>query len=93
MPSDRNLIAVVVYRDSRARKNVRKMNVEEKPSPHQAFLLRLWQEPQDHIWRASLKTTAGEREVAFANLDELFVYLLRQTERGGMEPESEQDAS
>jgi hypothetical protein len=47
---------------------------------HQASLLRLWREPHDQVWRASLKTTADDQEVAFANLDELFVYLLRQTE-------------
>jgi len=27
-----------------------------------------------------LKTAAGDREIAFANLDELFVYLLQWTE-------------
>jgi hypothetical protein len=47
---------------------------------YQAYLLRLWCEPQDQIWRASLKTTAGTQEIAFANLDDLFVYLLQWTE-------------
>jgi hypothetical protein len=46
----------------------------------QAYLLRLWREPHDQVWRASLKTTADDQEIAFANLDELFVYLLRWTE-------------
>jgi hypothetical protein len=54
--------------------------LESRHSRVQAYLLRLWHEPQDQIWRASLKTTAGDQELAFPNLDELFVYLLRQTE-------------
>ena len=54
--------------------------VAERQATNQIYLLRLWREPQDGIWRASLKTTADDQEIAFANLDELFVYLLRQTE-------------
>ncbi len=57
--------------------------MEERLSLGQVYLLRLWREPQDQIWRASLKTTADDHELAFANLDELFVYLLRQTEATG----------
>jgi hypothetical protein len=59
---------------------VKKNNVAGRRARYQVYLLRLWREPQDGIWRASLKTAAGDREIAFANLDELFVYLLRQTE-------------
>ena len=57
-----------------------KKSVVDRQTTYQAYLLRLWREPQDGIWRASLKTTADDQEIAFANLDELFVYLLRQTE-------------
>ncbi|CUS05970.1 protein of unknown function [Candidatus Promineifilum breve] len=57
-----------------------KKRVAERQATNQIYLLRLWREPQDGIWRASLKTTADDQEIAFANLDELFVYLLRQTE-------------
>jgi hypothetical protein len=53
---------------------------EERQARYQAYLLRLWREPQDQVWRASLKTTAGAQELVFANLEELFLYLLRQTE-------------
>jgi len=54
--------------------------LEESRARYQAYLLRLWCEPQDTVWRASLTTTAGDQEFPFANLDDLFVYLLRQTE-------------
>lgn len=54
--------------------------MEESQARYQAYLLRLWCEPRDTVWRASLKTAAGDQEIAFANLDELFVYLLQQTE-------------
>ena len=54
--------------------------MEERRALGQVYLLRLWREPQDQIWRASLKTTTDDQELAFANLDELFVYLLRWTE-------------
>lgn len=46
----------------------------------QTFLLRLWYEEHDQVWRASLKTTADEPEMGFANLEELFIHLLRWTE-------------
>lgn len=46
---------------------------------HQAYLLHLWHEPRDQVWRATLRTPSAEQEITFANLDELFVYLLRQT--------------
>ena len=54
--------------------------MEESRARYRAYLLRLWCEPQDTVWRASLTTTAGDQEFVFANLDDLFVYLLRQTE-------------
>lgn len=68
---------------------MRKNNLEAGHTPHQAYLLHLWREPQDHVWRASVKTTAGQKEIAFASLDELFVYLLRQTEAQQRENENE----
>jgi hypothetical protein len=86
---DRKLIVVARYATGQARKDVRKLKLEEWQPVHHAYLLRLWQEPQDHFWRASLKTTAGEKEIAFASLDELFVYLLRQTEANERTNESD----
>lgn len=63
----------------------------EQQATHRAYLVRLWREPHDQVWRASLKTTAGDQEMAFASLDELFVYLLRQTE--GMASEQRYEES
>ncbi len=54
--------------------------MKEQRNRYQAYLLRLWCEPNDRDWRASLKTAADEQELGFANLDELFAYLLRRTE-------------
>lgn len=62
---------------------MKKSILEAGQAPHQAYLLHLWREPQDGAWRASVKTTTGEKEIAFASMDELFVYLLRQTEEWG----------
>lgn len=68
---------------------MRKNNLEAGHTPHQAYLLHLWREPQDDVWRASVKTTAGRKEIAFASLDELFVFLLRQTEEPVRQNENE----
>src|SRR5690606_34413637 len=78
---DRKLIVIVLYPVGTSRKPLmRKNTLETREVKHQAYLLHLWREEQDDVWRASVKTTTGEKEVAFASLDELFVYLLRRTE-------------
>jgi hypothetical protein len=69
---------------------MRKNSLEERRSQYQAYLLSLWCEPQDQVWRASLKTTADDQEIPFANLDELFVYLLRWTEAKAREQGNEE---
>lgn len=69
---------------------MRRNTLEEPQAIYQAYLLRLWCEPHDQVWRASLKTTADAQELAFANLDELFVYLLRWTEARIREQENEE---
>lgn len=68
---------------------MRKNTLETREVKHQAYLLHLWREEQDDVWRASVKTTTGEKEVAFASLDELFVYLLRRTEANTLENKDE----
>lgn len=54
--------------------------MEDRRAMYQAYLLRLWREPQDQVWRAALKAPDAEQELVFASLDELFIYLLRWTE-------------
>jgi hypothetical protein len=46
-----------------------------------AYLLRLWREKGEGTtqWRASLQDPHSSERVGFANLDELFEFLLRQT--------------
>ncbi|MCL4806038.1 MAG: hypothetical protein KJ046_17220 [Anaerolineae bacterium] len=64
---------------------MKRKDLEQGQAMHQAYLLHIWREPQDLVWRASVRTTAGEKEIAFADLDELFVYLLRRTEESERE--------
>ncbi len=64
----------------------------KQPTHYLSFLLRLWQtQDRGHIiWRASLESPqTGERQ-GFANLEELMVFLQKQTanqENGGSKPQ------
>ena len=49
---------------------------------HRSFLLRLWcsEAPGDSEWRASLEIPETGKRIGFANLEQLFVYLMDLTE-------------
>jgi hypothetical protein len=46
------------------------------------FLLRLWRsnEPGNLDWRASLEIPGSEKRIGFANLEQLFAYLMDSIE-------------
>jgi hypothetical protein len=57
-----------------------------------AYLVRLWRDSPVEPWRASAKRVADGRELHFANLEKLFLFLYKQTsekgERQGAKDES-----
>lgn len=65
------------------------MNELPKASTHnrrdtlyQSYLLRLWSVDEDGTrgWRASLDDPSSGERIGFANLEELFAFLMRRTE-------------
>lgn len=57
----------------------------------QIYILRLWAvnatEGQSAEWHASLEDSQTGKRIGFANLEQLFVYLMETTKRGdGTEP-------
>jgi hypothetical protein len=59
-----------------------------------SYLLRLW--PTDAagqpVWRASLENVQTGDRLGFANLEQLFVFLMQQTEHDREAPNAESDA-
>ena len=53
-----------------------------------SYLMRLWATGAAHeqVWRASLEDVRGGERRGFANLEQLFVFLIEQTEHGGEAP-------
>ncbi len=53
-----------------------------KKTHHHSYLLRLWRTEglRDFEWRASLKIPETGQRIGFANLEQLFVYLMDLTE-------------
>ncbi|MCW5853478.1 MAG: hypothetical protein KIT87_25650 [Anaerolineae bacterium] len=49
---------------------------------YQSYLLRLWAADEDgtRCWRASLEDPSSGERIGFANLEELFAFLMRRTE-------------
>lgn len=64
-----------------------RLDARKEQSAYISYLLRLWQVdageagelPEEKVWRVSIESSlTGERQ-GFACLDDLFVFLLRQT--------------
>ncbi|HFC12782.1 MAG TPA: hypothetical protein ENJ56_08050 [Anaerolineae bacterium] len=47
---------------------------------YQSFLIRLWQDGERSQWRGSTKHVVTGEVLFFDNLENLFIYLLSQTE-------------
>ena len=52
-------------------------------APYRAYLVRLWQEGPDAPWRALTKDAETHEERRFATVEQLFLFLHRQTEGAG----------
>jgi len=58
----------------------------EEPTTYQAFIVRLWQDGADALWRGSVQSVQTGEIVRFVSLTELFAFLESQTNE-----ESEED--
>jgi hypothetical protein len=58
---------------------------DHKPSRYLAYLLRLWcpDHSQSASWRASLEDPHTGERIGFANLEELFAFLMEEVEGDG----------
>ena len=50
---------------------------------YHAYLVRLWQDRPDRPWRAFVRDSANDEERRFGTIEELFLFLHRQTDGGG----------
>jgi hypothetical protein len=50
---------------------------------YRAYLVRLWQEGPDDPWRALTRDAETHEERRFATVEQLFLFLYRQTEGAG----------
>ena len=59
-----------------------------------SYLLRLWPAGVAHqqVWRASLEDVQSGERRGFANLEQLFVFLMEQTEHGGAAADAQSTA-
>lgn len=57
-------------------------------SLYQSYLLRLWRSERCELecWRASLQDSRTGERIGFANLEELFAFLMQQVETPGSDP-------
>ena len=59
---------------------------EHRHDGYHSFLLRLWRPPEgDCCWRASLEDARSGRRIGFPGLEELFAFLMQETESDGNE--------
>lgn len=59
-----------------------------------SYLVRLWPAGVAHkqVWQASLEDVQSGERRGFANLEQLFVFLMEQTEHGGAAPDAQPPA-
>jgi hypothetical protein len=67
-------------------------NGERQPGTD-SYLLRLWPtgSGQQRVWRASLEQIRTGERWGFANLEQLFVFLMQRTEQDGEAPDTATD--
>jgi hypothetical protein len=54
-------------------------------APYRAYLVRLWQEGPHVPWRALTRDAETQEERRIATVEQLFLFLYRQTEGAGRE--------
>jgi len=65
--------------------------MDKQPPTSRSYLLRLWPvgSAEQQVWCASLEDVQTGERVGFANLEQLFVYLMQQTERDSEAPDAQ----
>jgi hypothetical protein len=74
-------------------------NESGKQKEYVSYLLRMWRESSagamahtnEPVWRASLQCPRSGRRLAFANLEELFLFLQHQAYPGSLAPDGRDD--
>jgi hypothetical protein len=72
------------------RKPLRRTDEDQQPMRSRSYILRLWcaGEPQAADWHASLEDPSTRERVGFSSLEQMFAFLMEQSERqkgGGQE--------
>ena len=64
-------------------------------TPSFSYLLRLWptHAAGQQVWRASLESAQTGERLGFATLEQLFVFLMQQTEQDGQGPDTRSQAA
>ena len=58
-------------------------NTSPSDERYHAYLVRLWQDRPQRPWRAFIRDCANDEERRFATIEELFLFLYRETDGGG----------
>ena len=68
--------------------------MDKQQTTSRSYLVRLWATGVAHqlVWRASLENVQSGERRGFANLEQLFVFLMEQTEQGGTAPNAQSPA-
>jgi len=66
------------------RKPLRRTDEDQQPNRSRSYILRLWStgELQAADWRASLEHPSTRERYGFPSLEQLFAFLMEQSERG-----------
>ena len=64
-------------------KQPRRTHLKPQPTHRRSYILRLWcaGEPQAGNWHASLEDPSTKERFGFANLEQLFAFLMELSER------------
>jgi hypothetical protein len=65
--------------------------MDNQQPPSHSYLLRLWPTSMagEQVWRASLENVQTGERLGFATLEQLFVFLMQQTEDHGEAPDAQ----
>jgi hypothetical protein len=70
------------------------VTVDKQQPSSRSYLLRLWPtgSAEQQVWRASLENVQTGERMGFANLEQLFVYLMQQIEHNREAPDTPSQA-
>jgi hypothetical protein len=76
-----NFLMIVCYNRGRLNVSKREAAMAQERPDYLSYLLRMWRarEGGSDVWRASLHSPQTGEQVSFRTLDELFVFLRRET--------------